>query len=106
MRSPVRFLACLILVLTACSPSPQSRNSENETRTAQAFQKYQNRGSLALRGFLVGFPKGADLHVHLSGAIYAETFIKDAAEDGLCIDPKELAFAKPPCAQDQVPAAD
>ena len=42
------------------------------------------------------FPKGADLHVHLSGAIYAETFIRDAGEDGLCVDPVALKFAKPP----------
>ena len=34
-------------------------------------------------------PKGADLHMHLSGAIYAETFIADAARDGLCVAPVE-----------------
>jgi adenosine deaminase len=55
-------------------------------------------GPLALHGFLSGFPKGADLHVHLSGAVYAETFIRNAAEDGLCVDPDALSFAKPPCA--------
>ncbi|HTJ30324.1 MAG TPA: hypothetical protein VL346_07480 [Acidobacteriaceae bacterium] len=41
-------------------------------------------------------PKGADLHVHLSGAIYAESWIRAAAEDGLCVDTKSLSFVKPP----------
>ena len=62
-------------------------------------------GPLALSGFLADFPKGADLHVHLSGAVYAETFIRDAGEDGLCVDPAALSFAKPPCAPPLVPAA-
>ena len=51
-------------------------------------------------------PKGADLHMHLSGAVYAETFLKDAAEDGLCVDPALKAFsAKTPCTAPLVPAA-
>jgi adenosine deaminase len=49
-----------------------------------------------LRAFLDQFPKGADLHIHLSGAVYAETFIRNAGEDGLCVDPAALSFAKPP----------
>ncbi len=59
-----------------------------------------------MHAFLDQFPKGADLHVHLSGAVYAETFIKDAAEDGLCVDPKALSFAKPPCDPPLVPVKD
>ena len=39
-------------------------------------------------------PKGADLHMHLSGAIYAETFLKDAAADLLCVNPATLSFTK------------
>ena len=105
MRSPLRFISCLVIAATACAPSPQSRISQNEVRASQAFQKYEDRGTLALRGFLVGFPKGADLHVHLSGAIYAETFIKDAAEDGLCIDAVALKFGKPPCKAKEIAAA-
>jgi adenosine deaminase len=58
-----------------------------------------------LHSFLTDFPKGADLHVHLSGAVYAETFIRDAAEDALCVDPAALKFAQPPCTASLVPAA-
>ena len=31
-------------------------------------------------------PKGGDIHTHLRGAIYAETWLEWAAEDGLCAD--------------------
>jgi adenosine deaminase len=41
---------------------------------------------LQLRNLLLKMPKGADLHNHLYGAIYAETWINNAAEDHLCID--------------------
>ena len=62
-------------------------------------------------------PKGADLHSHLSGAVYAETHIRDAIADGLCVDQDAKAFAKsqpviagaelePVCEQDQVPATE
>jgi adenosine deaminase len=61
-------------------------------------------GPLAVYAFLAQFPKGADLHVHLSGAVYAETFIRDAAEDGMCVDPAALQFARPPCTGTLVPA--
>ena len=49
---------------------------------------------LQLRQFLKKMPKGTDLHYHLSGGVYAETFIRDGVEDGLCIDTKMLAFTK------------
>ncbi len=49
---------------------------------------------LALRAWLLKMPKGADLHMHLSGAVYAETFIRDAAEDNLCVDTAKLAFVR------------
>ena len=50
------------------------------------------QGPLALHAFLVAMPKGADLHMHLSGAVYAETFLDEAAHDGTCVDPSALAF--------------
>jgi adenosine deaminase len=62
------------------------------------------QGPPALHAFLVEFPKGADLHVHLSGAVYAETLIRDAAEDGACVDTVALSLAKPPCTGNLIPA--
>jgi hypothetical protein len=47
-------------------------------------------------------PKGGDLHNHLSGAIYAESFIRWAGEDGLCLTVPTLSVSQPPCtAQDK-----
>lgn len=57
--------------------------------------------------FLRAFPKGADLHNHLSGAVYAESFLKWAAGDGLCVSLKErtiLASHCPKPGEGQVPA--
>jgi adenosine deaminase len=100
MRVPARFLTFLALVVTvhiAAGQTPAPRSADPEARTARAYQAAAANGPLALNAFLVDFPKGADLHVHLSGAVYAESFIRAAGEDGLCVDPVALSFAKPPC---------
>ncbi|MGA3263781.1 MAG: adenosine deaminase [Terracidiphilus sp.] len=107
MHSPARFLASLALAATAVlhAQAPAARAPEPETRAARAYQDAVKSGPLALRAFLAEFPKGADLHVHLSGAVYAESFIRNAGEDGLCVDPPALSFAQPPCMGKLVPAA-
>ncbi len=64
-----------------------------EQRTIRAFN-LAKQSPLQLNAFLVGMPKGADLHMHLSGAVYAETFIKNAAADLLCVNPTTLSFSK------------
>ena len=107
MRNPARLVACLLLAATSVVAPAQSAAPapSPEARAARAYQFAFQGGPLALRAFLAGFPKGADLHVHLSGAVYAETFIRDAGADGLCVDPAALAFAKPPCVPPLVEAA-
>jgi len=65
-----------------------------------------HEGGPAIRAFLQRFPKGADLHIHLSGAVYAETFIREAGEDGLCVDTLNLRFDEPPCTGSLLPARD
>ncbi len=100
MRTPACLLACLALVVTnhfAAGQTPAPRSADAEARAARAYQASVQNGPLALNAFLAGFPKGADLHVHLSGAVYAESFIRAAGEDGLCVDPVALKFVKPPC---------
>jgi hypothetical protein len=60
-----------------------------------------------LRSFLGRMPKGADLHVHLSGAVFAEDLIKWALERGLCYQPGDFAIASRPCDDDtKFPLAD
>jgi hypothetical protein len=61
----------------------------------------------ALRSFLRRMPKGGDLHVHLSGSVYAERVIAWAILDGLCVRLSDLSIVPPPCLPDSsVPAAE
>jgi adenosine deaminase len=102
MRRPAFLAACFAL---AAATSTLHAQTPAEAGAARAYQAAVQAGPPALRAFLDQFPKGADLHIHLSGAVYAETFIRDAGEDGLCVDPAALSFAKPPCTPPLVPAA-
>jgi adenosine deaminase len=108
MRQPARTFVCLVLsAATAAllSFAPTARAQGNETATERAYQQAVHQGPPALRAFLADFPKGADLHVHLSGAVYAESFIRQAGEDGLCVNPAALSFAAPPCVGQLVAAS-
>jgi adenosine deaminase len=49
-----------------------------------------------LYAFLLAMPKGADLHVHMTGSVYAETYMRFAAEDNLCVDLKTYALIARP----------
>ena len=51
----------------------------------------------ALRAFLRRMPKGGDLHVHLSGGVYAEHLIGLAVQDGLCLRKSDMSIVDPPC---------
>jgi adenosine deaminase len=66
---------------------------DDELRAAKELDAIRD-DPLALRIFLKRMPKGADLHNHLDGAVYAETFIRVAGEDGLCVDPVAKSFTK------------
>ncbi len=59
-----------------------------------------------LRSFLLGLPKGGDLHSHLSGAASTELLISLAAQDGMCIDTTTFVAAGGPCGAGQRPATD
>jgi adenosine deaminase len=102
-------VACLFGAVTLLSPArsqtPQPSTARSEAKATRAFALAQKQGPPALRAFLDQFPKGADLHVHLSGAVYAETFIRNAGEDGICVDTVSLRFAKPPCQGKLIPAS-
>ena len=104
----VLWIECGALAQTASVPAASAGKataSPGESRAARAYESAVHQGPAALRMFLVGFPKGADLHVHLGGAVYAETFIRDAGEDGLCVDPAALKFVRTTCGEPLVPAS-
>ncbi|MGM0610179.1 MAG: adenosine deaminase family protein [Thermodesulfobacteriota bacterium] len=70
-----------------------------------AFQDAHKADPVRLRTFLADMPKGADLHHHLSGTIYAEDYVRWAAKAGLCLDKEnEYTISAPPCRDGKVPA--
>jgi adenosine deaminase len=82
------------------------RSSDAEQRTARYLDSIRNQPSLLL-DFVQQLPKGADLHNHLTGAIYAEALVDFAAHDNLCIERKTLkAVAPDKAAEGQKPACD
>lgn len=70
-----------------------------DERAAARKLEELRQSPLLLRRFLEAMPKGGDLHNHLSGAVYAESYLRWAVEDGLCIDKRKLEIAAPPCVE-------
>jgi adenosine deaminase len=73
---------------------PAQSTRQPESQVADWFEKHRARPP-ALRAFLQRMPKGGDIHSHLSGAVYAEHYLKWAAEDGFCVDPNAIALIEP-----------
>ncbi|UTW55780.1 hypothetical protein [Kordiimonas sp. SCSIO 12610] len=73
------FILCVIL---CCSTFSHVWADEQSAATYMQSIKSERA---KLRQFMQSFPKGGDLHNHLSGAVYAETMLDWAAEDGLCV---------------------
>ncbi len=96
--------------LTSCTNtsrqvSPQYRPhvpTAGETRAENALNAAKHYGMPELYAFLKPFPKGADLHMHLSGAVYAESFIDEAVRQGLCIAPVDEGKPASPTGKDAV----
>lgn len=112
-------LASLLLCTSASAQGKVQLSPAGQTsaeKHAELSLEAARANPLALYHFLLSMPKGADLHNHLSGAVYAESWIRAAAEDHLCIDMAKLAFVKPPagaagrpdqaaCGEGSLPAA-
>ncbi len=92
---------------TASAPGPAvgAPESPAEQRVAHYVEAIRGTPPL-LAAFLRRMPKGGDLHNHLSGAVYAESYIAWAAADGLCVERAAMALVPPPCTAPQAfPAA-
>lgn len=85
------------VTIVAQAPGPTAR-------TAQHFDSIRSSPP-KLFAFLLQMPKGADLHSHLSGAIYAESYIQWAAAAGDCVNTTTWTASLPPCTTGQVPVA-
>lgn len=67
-----------------------------EEKAAKYMESVRHQPELLLP-FLQAMPKGGDLHVHLSGAIYAESFINWASENALCVDRSTSKLIRAAC---------
>lgn len=96
-------LAALLLALAhafACASTPAAPGAStpprtDEERVARRFDALRAT-PVELLAFVRRMPKGGDLHTHLSGAIYAESYIAWAADAGLCAT-TDLALVAGPC---------
>jgi len=98
---------CALLTTSACPQSARKKAAvagAGEQKTSAYFESVRNQPSLLME-FLGRMPKGADLHNHLSGAIYAENFILWAVQDGLCVDRATSTFVGCETAKDRTPAS-
>src|SRR3989442_2267657 len=111
----------LMLLIASCTLAQEKLSTapaaqKNAEQRAELNLQAARHNPLQLRHFLLGMPKGGDLHNHLSGAVYAESWIRAAAEDHLCVETAKLAFVKPQagssggpeqraCGDGKVPAA-
>jgi hypothetical protein len=102
MNSAAR-LICLSLLAALSSASAAPRDSD-AALNRKLTELRQNPPELY--AFLYRMPKGADLHNHLSGAVYAESYIDAAAALHHCIDKIVMALAAPPCKPGQPDAAE
>ena len=96
-----RLLVTLATLLALVAPlHAQTKAKTAETgmtpleRRASLNLEAARSNPLQLRNLLFKMPKGADLHNHLSGAVYAESWIRAAADDHLCLDPAALQGTK------------
>ena len=89
----------LALLLPACAllqrPEPELP-PDPTALTAETFERIRDNPPW-LAAFLRDMPKGGDIHSHLTGAIYAESYIRWAVEDDLCLERASLAIVAPPC---------
>lgn len=106
MSRPLAFILTVLSVAFLFGAAAVAQSGSATDRAARYLESVRENPA-ALMDFLDRMPKGGDLHNHLTGAVYAESYIDYAVEDGLCIDRVAATLSPPPCdpAHGQVPAA-
>lgn len=85
-----------------CTGTPTECAAQWEQAASDRFDALLGNPA-GLEAFLKAVPKGGDLHNHLSGAVYAETYLDWAMADGTCINQTSYA-AVSSCGSTNVPA--
>src|SRR5215207_4468033 len=93
----VALVLTLFYASAARAQAPRLRKAvkNSELTTARYFESIRKTPPQML-AFLRKMPKGADLHSHLSGAVYAESYVQWAADAGLCVNQTTTALSLPP----------
>src|SRR5438874_8020936 len=86
----------LFAFLLAAVTLSAAQTATSEQRASRYLDSVRRQPSLLL-AFMREMPKGGDLHNHLTGAIYAESFIGWAAQDGLCVATKSFQLSEGGC---------
>ena len=104
------FTMGLIALASVMSRAQSLPLTAAEVRASKAFDAAKKLGTPDLYAFLKPMPKGAELHYHLGGGIYAESTLDEAVKQGICIDPVAARFAPrhegPGCAAGTIPASE
>jgi adenosine deaminase len=97
----------LLAALSGACASTAALTDTPSARTARYLESIRGE-SAQEAAFLREMPKGGDLHNHLSGSVYAESYLRWAVEDGFCVRRSPAAVLEPPCdpAAGSLPAAD
>lgn len=85
----------ILFILTSCAHTQNQVSSaaiqsdtirSNHEETTGKYLEQINQNRALLRQFFSAMPKGGDLHNHLTGSVYAETYFNFAAMDSLWVD--------------------
>ena len=94
----VAALTSQLTVTAFAAPLPQQAVRQDNAGAATARRLAAIRDQpLLLRAFLREMPKGGDLHSHLTGAVYAESYLRWAAEDNLCLATTTMTIVAGTC---------
>lgn len=85
MKNSLLYYALLSLLYLLCPVVISAQNEPDSVVVSKYFDsisKDENR----LRQFFAQMPKGGDLHNHLTGSVYAETYFRLACQDSLWVN--------------------
>jgi adenosine deaminase len=89
----MRFVVIVSVIAAYLGASGAASSQDNALvarMAGEALAWQMNNGRT--RQVFEALPKGGDIHTHLRGAVYAESWLDWAAEDGLCVDMSALAI--------------
>jgi adenosine deaminase len=90
-------VAAVVGAVALSASGPVSAASDSAEQRAARFFESIRRSPPEEWAFLREMPKGGDLHNHLSGAVYAESYLKWAVDAGLCLEARTFVLSAPPC---------